>query len=80
MDSARETVEKRNSLDALILQLEKTLKDNKEKLEAQEVIKFWVLPWKPLLQFGLLGVFVVALLIFGIIRYNKWVIKHAQRP
>ena len=34
---ARETVEKRNSLDALILQLEKTLKDNKDKLEEQEV-------------------------------------------
>lgn len=57
-----------------------TLVFGNPKLEAQEVIKFWVLPWKPLLQFGLLGVFVVALLIFGIIRYNKWVIKHAQRP
>ncbi len=34
---AREAVEKRNSLDGLILQLEKTLKDNKEKLEASEV-------------------------------------------
>lgn len=34
---AREAIEKRNSLDGLILQLEKTLKDNKEKLDAQEV-------------------------------------------
>jgi molecular chaperone DnaK len=34
---AKETVEKRNSLDALILQLEKTIKDNKDKLEEQEV-------------------------------------------
>lgn len=34
---AREAVEKRNSLDGLILQLEKTLKDNKEKLEASEI-------------------------------------------
>lgn len=34
---AREAVEKRNSLDGLILQLEKTLKDNKEKLETTEI-------------------------------------------
>jgi len=34
---AREAVEKRNNLDGLILQLEKTLKDNKEKLEEAEV-------------------------------------------
>ncbi len=34
---AKDTVEKRNSLDALILQLEKTIKDNKDKLEEQEV-------------------------------------------
>lgn len=34
---AREAVEKRNSLDGLILQLEKTLKDNKEKLETSEI-------------------------------------------
>lgn len=34
---AREAVEKRNSLDGLVLQLEKTLKESKEKLEAQEV-------------------------------------------
>lgn len=34
---ARDAVEKRNNLDGLILQLEKTLKDNKEKLDAQEV-------------------------------------------
>lgn len=34
---AREAVEKRNNLDGLVLQLEKTLKDNKEKLDAQEV-------------------------------------------
>lgn len=35
--SAREAVEKKNHLDGLILQVEKTLKENKEKLEAQEV-------------------------------------------
>jgi molecular chaperone DnaK len=34
---AREAVEKRNSLDGLVLQLEKTLKENKDKLESQEV-------------------------------------------
>lgn len=34
---AREAVEKRNSLDGLVLQLEKTLKENREKLESQEV-------------------------------------------
>ncbi len=34
---AREAVEKRNSLDGLVLQLEKTLKESKEKLDAQEV-------------------------------------------
>lgn len=33
----RETIEKRNNLDSLILQLEKTIKDNKQKLEEQEV-------------------------------------------
>lgn len=34
---AREAVEKRNSLDGLVLQLEKTIKENKEKLEAHEI-------------------------------------------
>ncbi len=34
---AREAIEKRNSLDGLILQLEKTLNENKEKLEDAEV-------------------------------------------
>ena len=30
---AKETVEKRNSLDGIILEVEKTLKENKDKLE-----------------------------------------------
>ncbi len=34
---ARETVEKRNHLDSLIISIEKTIKENKEKLEAAEV-------------------------------------------
>ncbi|RTL07007.1 molecular chaperone DnaK [Candidatus Dependentiae bacterium] len=33
----RETVEKRNQLDSTILQVEKTIKENKEKLSAEEV-------------------------------------------
>ena len=36
---ARETVEKRNHLDGLILQVEKTLRENKEKIEAAEITK-----------------------------------------
>lgn len=36
---ARETVEKRNHLDGLILQVEKTLVDNKDKIDAAEVTK-----------------------------------------
>ena len=36
---ARETVEKRNHLDGLILQVEKTVRENKEKLDAAEVTK-----------------------------------------
>ena len=36
---ARETVEKRNHLDGLILQVEKTLREHKEKLDAAEVTK-----------------------------------------
>lgn len=35
----RETIEKRNKLDGLILDIEKTLAENKEKLEAEEVTK-----------------------------------------
>lgn len=35
----RETIEKRNHLDGLILQVEKTLKENKDKLDAEEVKK-----------------------------------------
>ncbi|QQR54228.1 molecular chaperone DnaK [bacterium] len=35
--AARETVEKRNQLDSAILQTEKTVSENKEKLSAQEV-------------------------------------------
>lgn len=35
----RETIEKRNKLDGLILDIEKTLAENKEKLEAAEVTK-----------------------------------------
>lgn len=34
---AKETVEKRNKLDAMILEVEKTIKENKEKLEAADV-------------------------------------------
>lgn len=34
---ARETVEKRNHLDSLILQVEKTIKENRDKLEATEI-------------------------------------------
>lgn len=34
---AREAVEKRNNLDGLVLQLEKTLKESKDKLESQEI-------------------------------------------
>ncbi len=34
---ARETVEKRNHLDGLILQVEKTVRENKDKLDAAEV-------------------------------------------
>jgi len=34
---ARETIEKRNQLDTLILSVEKTIKENKEKLEESEV-------------------------------------------
>jgi molecular chaperone DnaK len=34
---ARETVEKRNHLDSLILQVEKTIKENRDKLETTEV-------------------------------------------
>ena len=34
---AKETVEKRNHLDGIIMQLEKTIKENKDKLEASEV-------------------------------------------
>lgn len=37
--NAREVVEKRNRLDGTILQVEKTLKDNKEKLPADEISK-----------------------------------------
>ncbi len=37
--AAREAIEKKNHLDGLILQIEKTLKENKEKLDAQEVTK-----------------------------------------
>jgi molecular chaperone DnaK len=37
--AARETVEKRNHLDGLILQVEKTIQENKEKLGAEEVTK-----------------------------------------
>ena len=37
--TAREAVEKRNHLDGLILQVEKTIKENKEKIDAQEVAK-----------------------------------------
>ncbi len=36
---ARETVEKRNHLDGLILQVEKTIQENKEKIDASEVAK-----------------------------------------
>lgn len=36
---ARETVEKRNQLDGLILQVEKTLSEHKDKLPAEEVTK-----------------------------------------
>lgn len=36
---ARETVEKRNHLDGLILQVEKTIREHKEKLDAAEVTK-----------------------------------------
>lgn len=36
---ARETVEKRNHLDGLILQVEKTLKEHKDKIDAAEVTK-----------------------------------------
>ena len=34
---ARETIEKRNKLDGMILEVEKTLKENKEKLDADDV-------------------------------------------
>ena len=37
--SAREAVEKRNHLDGIILQVEKTLSENKEKLDPEEVSK-----------------------------------------
>lgn len=37
--AARETVEKRNHLDGLILQVEKTIKENSEKIGADEVSK-----------------------------------------
>lgn len=36
---AKETVEKRNQLDGMILQVEKTVQENKEKLPADEVLK-----------------------------------------
>lgn len=36
---ARETVEKRNHLDGLILQVEKTIQENKDKIEAAEITK-----------------------------------------
>jgi len=36
---ARETVEKRNQLDGMIIQVEKTISENKEKLPADEVTK-----------------------------------------
>lgn len=36
---ARETIEKKNHLDGLILQVEKTVKENKDKLDAAEVTK-----------------------------------------
>lgn len=36
---ARETVEKRNHLDGMILQVEKTLKEHKDKIDAAEVTK-----------------------------------------
>lgn len=35
----RETIEKRNKLDGMILEVEKTLTENKDKLEAEEVTK-----------------------------------------
>lgn len=57
-----------------------TLVFGNPKLEAKKTITFWVLPWKPVLKFGLLGTIALALLIFAIIRYNTWVIKHAHRP
>ncbi len=56
-----------------------TLVFGNPKLEAQKTIGFWVLPWKSLIKFGLLSILVLALLIFAIIRYNTWVIKHAPR-
>ncbi|MCA9769962.1 molecular chaperone DnaK [Candidatus Dependentiae bacterium] len=36
---AKETVEKRNQLDGMIIQVEKTVKENKEKLPAEEITK-----------------------------------------
>ena len=36
---ARETVEKRNHLDGLFLQVEKTIRENKEKIDAAEIAK-----------------------------------------
>ena len=37
ISKARETVEKRNQLDGMILEVEKTVKENKDKLEAADV-------------------------------------------
>lgn len=57
-----------------------TLVFGNPKLEAKKTVEFWVLPWKSFIKFGLLSICILALLIFAIIRYNTWVIKHAPRP
>ncbi len=41
-------------------------------LTAQAV--FWVLPWKTVLAFGLGGFLILALLVYGVKAYNRWLI------
>ena len=40
---------------------------------------FWVLPWRVILVYGAIGAIILALLFFGVRRYNEWIIKRAKR-
>lgn len=54
------------------------LKYGADSKSTSDTLKFWVIPWHFLLVLGIGLIILIIILVFGIKRYNRWIVKKAM--